>query len=91
MKDKKPPITLDLSTSEVTDIDRVVAFQLAEQFAKAFRLPRNRAGLEPLVLAFCNGVAYARKYARMSEEERQQFNSYYEQTAKEMFDPTQRN
>lgn len=79
------PVFLNLSTKELTDTDRVIALQLAQSFAERFRMPNDREHLEPLVLAFSNGVSFARAWERLTSEQRSQTEAYYKPLADELF------
>ena len=85
MKIGEAPVFLNLSTAELTDTDRVIAIQLAQSFAKRFKLPHDREHLEPLVLAFSNGVSFARAWSRLTPEQRAQTDAYYKPYADELF------
>lgn len=79
------PIFLQLSNAKLTDTDRVIALQLAQSFAEHFGLKQTREHLEPLSLAFSNGVSYARAWAQLSEEDKQKTIDYYKPLAEELF------
>lgn len=85
MKVAEAPVFLNLSTKELTDTDRVIAFQLANQFADRFKLSHERKHIEPLTLAFTNGIAFARAWERLTPEQRAQTEAYYKPLADELF------
>lgn len=79
------PVFLNLSTAELTDTDRVIALQLAQSFAEHFKLPHDDKHIKSLVLAFSNGVSFARAWSRLTPEQRAQTEAYYKPLADELF------
>lgn len=76
---------INLSTDALTDLDRVIALQCVQQFAERFNIPFDREHIEPLTLAFGNGVAYARQFD--TPEKREQLRQQYQPLINELFPP----
>ena len=83
------PVFLDLSTKDLTDTDRIIALQLADQFAERFGFPHDRQHLEPLTLAFTNGISFARAWAKLTPEQRAKTEAYYKPLADDLFNGKQ--
>lgn len=86
------PVFIQLSTSNITDTERICAMQLTQQFADTFGFPHDEKHLKPLTLAFCNGISFAREWAKLTDEERRKTEEYYAPLVRELFytpdDPT---
>lgn len=76
---------INLTTDSLTDLDRVIALQCVQQFADRFNIPYDREHIEPLTLAFGNGVAYARQFN--TPEKLEQLRKQYQPLINELFPP----
>ena len=74
---------INLTTDSLTDLDRVIALECAQQFADRFNIPFDREHIEPLTLAFGNGVAYARRFN--TPEKLEQLRKQYQPLINDIF------
>lgn len=80
---------INLSNAHLTDLDRVIALQCVQCFADHFNIPIDQEHLEPLTLAFGNGVAYARQFD--TPQKREQLQKLYQPLINDIFPPQKNN
>ena len=76
---------INLTTNSLTDLDRVIALQCVQQFVDRFNIPFDEKHIHPLVLAFGNGVAYARQFN--TPEKLEQLRKQYQPLINDIFPP----
>lgn len=71
-----------LSSEEMTDTEFAVALQFAKQHIQKLELPMMSQSIksqfiESMTVAFCNGVSFARKWEKLTDDERKDVENYF--------------
>ena len=73
-----------LSSEEITDTEFAVAFQFAKDCVKKLGLLMTPQFIEPLAVAFCNGVSFVRKWEKLTDDERKDVEKYFAPLAQKL-------
>ena len=78
-----------LSPEDVTDTERVVAWHFAKQYIQKLELPMMSHSMksqfiEPLAIAFCNGISFARRWEKLTDDERKDVEKYFAPLAQKL-------
>ena len=73
-----------LSPEDVTDTERVVAWHFAKDCVKKLGLLMTPQFIEPLAIAFCNGISFARRWEKLTDDERKDVEKYFAPLAQEL-------
>ena len=71
-----------MSSEDVTDTERVLAWHFAKQYIQKLELPMMSHSMksqfiESMAVAFCNGVSFARKWEKLTDDERKDVEKYF--------------
>lgn len=78
-----------LSSEEITDTEFAVALQFAKQYIQKLELPMMSRSMksqfiESLAIAFCNGISFARRWEKLTDDERKDVEKYFAPLAQKL-------
>lgn len=70
---------------DITDVEYAVALQFARQHIQKLGLSTKPQFVHPLTIMFCKGITFARKWEKLTDDERKSVENYFVPLAQQWF------